>query len=235
MIQEKAGISMGKAALITALPLFIPAAPYAEFYVFGKLIKYNDALQTTQNLVAHPKLFLSGIFAMVFIFVYDIVLAWSLYIFLKPVNAAWSLLAAWFRLVYTALAFVALFNFTEVYHLTSLPAIDAADKQEQVMQLVNARRFGMSIAYIVFGFYLILTGILISLSTYIPKLLGVLIVLAGISWIMISLQPYFFSGYNFSWMMILATGELFFAIWLLVKGTRIKESELVSRHKQHSS
>lgn len=232
MMREKTGISMGRAALISAFPLFIPAAPYAEFYVFGKLIDYNSALTTTQNLVAHPKLFLSGIFAMVFIFVYDIVLSWSLYIFLKPVNAAWALLAAWFRLVYTALAFVALFNFVEAYHITILPAIEVSDQQEHILQLVNARRWGMSIGYIVFGFYLILTGTLMYLSTYIPKVLGALILLAGISWILISLQPYFFSGYNFSWMMIFATGELFFAVWLLVKGTRLKESELVAQYQQ---
>src|SRR5688572_1897929 len=96
------GISMRTAALIAGFPLMLFTAPYGEFYVFGKLIVYHDAARTTQNLVEHPKLFVSGIFAMLLTFMYDIVLAWACYIFLKPVNPLLSLLGAWTRLVYTA-------------------------------------------------------------------------------------------------------------------------------------
>src|SRR5258706_9744669 len=227
MIKEKGSISMRTAALVAGLPIMLFTAPYGEFYVFGRLILYSDAARTTQNLIDHPKLFLSGIFAMLFTFVYDIVLAWACYIFLRPVNPLLSLLGAWLRIVYAGLAIVALFNFLYAFHLANLPGIEEVYKQQQVLQLVNARRFGMHLAYIVFGFYLILGGVLIYKASYIPKVLGVLIVLAGLSWIMISLQPYFFRDYDFSWMMYFGIGELAFGIWLLVKGTRIKESELI--------
>jgi hypothetical protein len=232
IMNEKSNISIGTAALIAGFPVMLFTAPYAEFYVFGKLILYNDAAQTTQNLVNHPKLFLSGIFAMLFTFVSDIVLAWACYIFLRPVHASLSLLAAWFRLVYTALAIVALFNFLYAFHIANLAGIEEAYKQQQVLQFVNARRLSMHLAYIVFGFYLILAGILIWKASYIPKILGAMIVLAGVGWIMISLQPYFFKGYDLSWMMYFGVGELAFGIWLLVKGTRIKECELIEVKKQ---
>ena len=94
------------------------------------------------------------------------------------------------------------------------------------MRWVTARRHAMNFAYIIFGTYLILVGILICKSAYIPKILGVLMMLAGIAWIIISLQPYFFKTYDLSWMMIFSIGELFFVVWLLVKGSRIKENEL---------
>ena len=225
-MKEKGNISMGTAALVAGLPVMALTAPYGEFYVFGKLIIYNDGAMTTQNLMDHPKLFLSGIFAMLITFIYDIVLAWACYIFIRPVNPLLALLGAWLRIVYAGLAIVALFNFLYAYNLANLPGIEEAYKQQQVLQLVNARRFGMHLAYIIFGIYLILGGILIYKSSYIPKVLGIMIVLAGLSWIMISLQPYFFRGFDFSWMMYFGVGELAFGIWLLVKGTRIKESEL---------
>lgn len=228
MIKEKDTISMRTAALVAGLPIMLLTAPYAEFYVFGKLLISNDAAQTTQNLVNHPKLFLSGIYASLFTFIYDVVLAWALYIFLRPVNAWLSLLGAWLRVVYAVLAIVALYNFMYAYQLVNMPGFQAALKSEQVLQLVNARRFGMDLAYIIFGIYLVLGGILISRASYIPKIMGILIMLAGIAWIMISLQPYFFKSYDFSWMMFFAVGELVFGIWLLVKGTRIKESELAA-------
>jgi len=227
MLKEQGNVSMGTAALIAGFPLMLLTAPYGEFYVFGKLIIYNDAAQTTQNLVAHPKLFLTGIFAMILTFIYDIVLAWACYIFIRPVNPLIALLGAWLRIVYAGLALVALFNFLHAFQLANFSGIEEVYKQQQVWQLVNARRSGMHLAYVIFGIYLILGGILIYKSSYIPKVLGILIMLAGLSWIMISLQPYFFAGYDFSWMMYFSVGELAFGIWLLVKGTKVKESEIV--------
>jgi len=227
MIQNKGHISLGTAALIAGLTLFIPTAPYAEFYVFKNLIIYNDAEQTTQNLLNHPKLFLTGIFAIFFTYLKDVLIAWTLYIFLKPVNASLSLLAGWFRIVYTVLAIVALCNFLNAFQLVNMPAFQGSDRSEQILQLVNARRFTMNFAYIIFGIYLIIVGILIYKASYIPKILGVLIFLAGVSWVIISLQPYFYKEYHLSWMMYFSIGELFLFIWLLVKGRKIKESTLI--------
>lgn len=228
MMKEKGSISIGTAALITGLTLFVPTAPYAEFYVFKTLIIYNDAAQTTQNLLGNPKLFLSGIFAIFFTYIKDVLLAWTLYIFLKPVNASLSLLAGWFRIVYTVLAIVALFNFLYAFQLVNMPTFQLPPINEQVLQLVNARRFAMNLAYIIFGIYLIIVGVLIYKSSYIPKILGVLMILAGAAWIIISLRPYFFKDFDLSWMMVFSAGELFFALWLLVKGSRIKEADLAA-------
>lgn len=86
----------------------------------------------------------------------------------------------------------------------------------------------MNIAYLFFGFFLFLEGILICKASYIPKVIGALILLAGPAWMIIGLQPYFFKGYNLSWVMFFAIGELVFGIWLLIKGTRIKETELIA-------
>lgn len=228
MIKGK-GISMRTAALIAGLPVFLPNAPYGEFYVFGKLINYHDAAQTTQNLIHHPSLFLFGILAVFFNFViWDIVLAWVVYIFLRPANPHLSLLVAWFRLIFAVLGIVALFNFLFALHVANLPGIDESYRQQQVLQLVNQRRFAMNIAYLFFGVFLILEGILICKASYIPKVIGVLILLAGPAWMIIGLQPYFFKGYNLSWVMFFAIGELVFGIWLLIKGTRINETELIA-------
>ena len=109
-----------------------------------------------------------------------------------------------------------------------MPELQNAFKNQQVLQLVNARRFAMNLAYIVFGIYLILGGILMYKAPYIPKIMGVLIMLAGAAWIINSLQPYFFKNYDLSWILFFGIGELVFGIWLLFKGSRIKESELVA-------
>ncbi|HYD22029.1 MAG TPA: DUF4386 domain-containing protein [Flavipsychrobacter sp.] len=217
---------MGTAALITGLTLFVPTSPYGEFYVFGKLIDYDDAAKTTQNLLQQPQLFLSGIYAMLFTFLKDVLLAWTMYIFVRPVNALLALLGAWLRIVYAGLSIVALSNLLTAYQLVHMPALQGAFENEQVLLMVNARRFAMNLAFIVFGSYLVLGGVLIYKASYISKLMGVLIILAGLAYILISLQPYFFKEYNLSWMMAFYIGELVFGIWLLVKGSKIKESNI---------
>jgi hypothetical protein len=229
MVKENGGISMRVAALIAGLPVMLITAPYAEFYVLPKIIVYKDAAQTIQNIANHSTLFLSGIFALLITFMYDVVLAWACYIFLRPVNPYIALLGAWFRVLYAALAIIALFNLLNAFHIAKLPGLEEAYRQQQIFQLVNSREFVMRLAYIVFGLYLIIGGLLICKSSYIPRVLGVLIVLAGLSWILMSLQPYFFRGYDFSWMKFFAIGELLFGFWLLFWGTRIKESELINK------
>ncbi len=219
-------ISMRTAAWIAGFPLMFFAAPFSEFYVFGNLVSYHDGARTTQNLIDHPQLFLSGIVGMVLVFIYDIVLAWACYIFIRPVNASLALLSAWLRIVYAALAMVALSKFLEAFNLANLPGLEEGYRQQQVLQLVNARRFGMELAYLVFGSYLVFGGALMCKASYIPKYLGVMIIFAGVAWIMTSLQPYFFKDVNLRWMLIFGLGELVFAIWLLFRGTRIKEEEI---------
>ncbi len=125
MNAENGNISIGTAALIAGLTLFLPTAPYAEYYVFKNLIISNDAAQATQNLANNPKLFLSGIFALLFTYAMDVVLAWTGYIFLRPVNGWVSQLAWSFRIIYVALAVVALFTFLYAYQIV-MAKIDGA-------------------------------------------------------------------------------------------------------------
>jgi len=80
--------SLGKAALIAGIGLLIMviAAPYAELYVYPKLIVPANAAETTKNIIANKTLFTSAIFGYLITFICDLVVAWALYILLKPVN-----------------------------------------------------------------------------------------------------------------------------------------------------
>jgi Domain of unknown function (DUF4386) len=102
--------SLGTAALIAGigLLLMVIAAPFAELYVFPRLVVPGNAAETTQNIIANKALFTSAIFGYLITFICDLVVAWALYVYLKPVNENLSLLTAWFRLVYTLIALVAL-------------------------------------------------------------------------------------------------------------------------------
>jgi hypothetical protein len=82
-----------------------------------KLVIAGNIEQTAQNITVHGGLFVTAIFCYLICFIEDVVIAWALYVLLVPVNRAVSLLTAWFRLMYTAIALFAVLSLVTVYRL----------------------------------------------------------------------------------------------------------------------
>src|SRR6266704_215370 len=114
----------------------------------------------------------------------------------KPVNRSLSLLAAFFSLVGCAIGPLSLFHLTPS-HINSL---------------------------VFFGFYCLLIGYLIFKSTFLPRILGVLMAFAGLGWLTFlspSLANYL-SPYN---MFPGLLGEGALTVWLLVVGVNVSKWE----------
>jgi hypothetical protein len=105
-------ISLRTAAVVAGLGLLMMAilAAFANFSVFQNLVVPGDAKTTADNIMASGGLFRIGICSFLVVAILDIVVAWALYVLLKPVNKSISLLAAWFRVVYAAIFAIALNN-----------------------------------------------------------------------------------------------------------------------------
>jgi len=73
-------ISLRRAALIAGIGLFIIviAAPFAELFVYPKLVIPDNAAETIKNILANKTLFISAIFGYLITFICDIVVAWAL-------------------------------------------------------------------------------------------------------------------------------------------------------------
>ena len=94
--------SQSKAALIAGYGLLIMTIVFilADSFAFKNLIVPGDAATTASNIIANDKLFRIAICCFTIVAILDVIVAWALYILLKPVNKSLSLLMAWFRLVY---------------------------------------------------------------------------------------------------------------------------------------
>lgn len=224
--------SLRNAALIAGFGLvFITiSAIFAEFYAFPKLIFYDNAAETALNIMANKNLFLVGLFSWLLTFICDILVAWALYVFLRPVNKTVSLLTGWCRLVYTIIALIALLNLLTVWHLASgadyLTVFGTEQLQAQIMLAINAFNYEMSFGFVFFGIHLGLLGYLVLKSVYVPKILGILLILAGLGYaIEYNLKPLLFPGYNTGFLMVTFFGELIFMVWLLIKGGRSQPQE----------
>jgi hypothetical protein len=224
-------MSLRTAALLAGIAyLMMMATPFAEFYVFPKLIVPGNFVETAKNIIANEALFRFGIAGYLVNFIGDMLAAWALYILLKPVNENLSLFTAWFRLVYTIVSLAALLNLVtilQLLHSAGGPAIFNADQTYAQVELsLRAFRSGWSFAYIFFGIHLWLLGYLVYRSGYIPRIIGVLLIIAGSGWLIDNIRPYLFPGLtiNFTIIMVAGLGELVFMFWLLIRGSKIKET-----------
>ncbi len=223
-----ADIPLRKAALIAGFGLLIMtiAALFAEF-ARTSLIVAGDATTTANNIMAKEILFHSGIFGYIIVIVLDVVVAWALYVFLKPINQSISLLAGWFRIVYAAIFATCLFNLVTVLRLLNnsdyLKVFEIDESHTQVMLSLNAFNDGWNIALVFFGFHLGLLGYLVLKSNYIPKSLGILLIIAGLGYLIDSLGKILIPNYNVTIAMFTFIGELLLMFWLLIKGSKIQE------------
>lgn len=220
-------ISLAKASLIAGIGLLIMVltVPFAEFYIFPKLIGQNS-VETADNILNNKTLFTTGFFLYLITLLCDIVVAWALYDLLKPVNKSLSLLSAWFRLIYTAMYLIALANLIKVINLINL---ENQLKTTEQFQFNNSMAFYISsfqleweFALIIFGIHLSLLGYLVFKAEYIPKIFGILLIIAGIGYVINTLSLFLFPNINTEFLMITFFGELIFMFWLLIKGTKLK-------------
>jgi hypothetical protein len=110
-------ISLSKAAIIAGIGLIIMTIlAFVGFPMFQSFIEPGDATKTANNIISSQLRF--RIIACVFLVVIflDVIVAWALYILLKPVNQSLALLMAWFRVVYAAVFAAALNNLFTVMH-----------------------------------------------------------------------------------------------------------------------
>lgn len=223
------GMKLRQAALVAGFGLLIMhfAAPFAEFFVYSKLVVKGDIEATVQNMHAESGLLLAGIFAYLIVFVCDVIVAWALYILLTPVNKSLSLLTAWFRLVYTAIALFGLLKLVTVFRMLNSPdylVIFGSDQlHAQLKLLLNAFRYDWGIGLILFGIHLLLLAYLVYRSAYIPRYLGILLAIAGSGWVVNELGPYLFPNADLGFVFFTFFGESIFMLWLLIRGWKIQE------------
>ena len=221
------GLTLRQAALIAGFSYLLGPVTYAEFSIYPKLVIPANIEQTVQNIAAHQGLFAAAILCYLVEFIEDIVIAWALYVLLVPVNRALSLLTAWFRLMYTAIAFFGMLKLVTVFRLVNaadyLAAFGASPLHAEVKLLLGTFRDDWSIGLVLFGIHLVLLGYLIYRSGYIPRFLGILLVVDGLGWVIDSLQPYLYPNAQLKFLFLTFFGEVFLMLWLLIRGWRIQE------------
>jgi hypothetical protein len=204
----------------------IAAGVFAEVFVRGPLTAAPDATAAAARIEGHESLLRMGIVADLSTFLLAIPVTLILYVLLRRVHEDLALLAVLLNLVQDAVGAInALNTYRPLLLLGGADSLSAFTREQlgaMALLALKEHAVGFAIALIFFGAYCVVLGSLVVASRLLPRVLGGLLVVAGLCYLVNSLAVLLspaLSALLFPAILLPAfVGELAFALWLTVKG-----------------
>jgi len=225
---EKKMTSFKKTARVSGLLylLMILTSLYAHVYVPLQIFVKGDAVATTNNLLANEFLFRTCIVvslagAIIFLF-----LALSLYQLLKEVSTPLGKVMIAFAGVQIPIAFIlGTLKLTSLMILKNEISITVSPGQLPGLSMLflQITRYGYETLALFGGLWLFPLGLLVYKSKFIPRIFGLLLIIAGTGYTSGSLISMLFPGYSQPQLLpfiFFGLGEISIILWLLVKGVK---------------
>lgn len=203
--------------------LSFAAGGFGEAYVPSVLVVAGDATETAKHIVASTWLFRLGFAAYLVEALCDVGLTWVLYVLLRPARREFALLAVLFRLISTAG-----FAMAQVLYFAASPIVGGSDylktfSPDQLNSLallsIRVSGFGQSVFSMFYGVGSFFLGYLIIRSSFLPSVLGVLMVIGGLGFaartFALVLAPAYASRLLF---LPTAVAWLLLTLWLITRG-----------------
>jgi len=203
-------------------------APFSLIYVPEKLIVRGNATATAENILAHETMFRLSIFGDLVGQVIFICLAIALYRLLSGVNKTWAGLMVAFVLVSAAVGFLNTLNNIAALVLFRggefLTVFDKAQRDALGMLFIRLHNQGIFIDEIFWGLWLFPFGLLVFRSGFLPRFIGVWLMINCFGYVFLSITALFFPAYYgtaFAYFQPVLFGELAIMLWLLIKGAKV--------------
>ncbi len=210
---------------------------FAEVFVRGALVVRDDATATATNILAHETLYRFGLSADLVMMASYLAVTLLFYVLFKPVGRRLSLLAAFFSLVGIAvLAANSLNHLAPLIFLGSahyLSAFQTSQLQALALMFLKMHAGSYSIADVFFGIDCLIIGYLIFKSGFLPRTLGVLMAIGGLSYLIdsfaILLSPILAARLP-DVIVLGGIAELSLSLWLVVMGVNVSRWEEKATH-----
>jgi hypothetical protein len=203
-------------------------APFSLMYVPGKLIVRGNAAATADNVLTHEMMFRLCIVAELFGSVIFICLGLALFRLLSGVNMTRARLMVAFVLVSAAVGFLNVLNYVAALTLFRgadfLAVFEKPQRDALAYLFIRLHNQGEFINEIFWGLWLFPFGLLVYRSGFLPRFIGVWLMLACFGWVVLSLiallfQPYYDAAFRMAQPVLFA--ELAIMLWLLIKGAKV--------------
>lgn len=202
-------------------------APFSLIYIPRTLIVRGDATATANNILAHEMLFRIGSVSGLLSSVAFIFLVMALYRLLSGVNKALASLMVILVLVSVAIGFL-----NEVNNIAALTlfrggdflaVFDKPQRDALAMLFLGLHHQGLTVNEIFWGLWLFPFGVLVMRSGFLPRIIGVLLIVNCFAYLAISLTSLLLPQYQGMVSRIAFPalfGEMAIMLWLLIKGAK---------------
>jgi hypothetical protein len=211
--------------------LLVVIAPFSIMYIPGKLIVSGDATATAGNIVAHEMLFRLGIVGGLISIVIFIFLVMALHRLLGGVNENQARLMVGLVLVTVAISFMNTLNNIAALILARgadyLSVFDKRQLDALAYLFLQLHGQGQFVNEILWGLWLFPFGLLVFKSGFLPRILGVLLIVNGVAYVVLSLAWMLVPAYGnvlFKAFMPALLGEIWIMLWLLIRGAKVQPS-----------
>jgi hypothetical protein len=200
----------------------------SEFFVRDKLVMAGDVTATANNIASSESLWRTSIACELILLVCAVALTLIFYVLLRPVNKSLALLAVLFNIVEFPIEAVSKLCLLAALFFSGSADYLKAFEPRQLHALVKIslklHDYGFGIDLVFFGFACLVYGYLLFRSGFFPRTLGVLMAIAGLSYLANSFTLILAPAYagRISPILVLALiGELSLCLWLMVKGVNV--------------
>lgn len=208
--------------------LIIVLGLIAQMFVRDSLVDYNNATITSKNIVGSEFWFRFGFVSELMMLACDIGVTTILYLLLRERNRNLSLLSTFFRITsIIILGVVALSHYITLFFLRGdeyLSVFNSDQLAAFALLSIKVHGAGYNISLLFFGIHLIILGYLIHITQCFPRVLATLLFIGGICYFVNSITwflfPHLAKTIYPAILIPCSIGELFFTLWLLIKGVR---------------
>ena len=207
--------------------LFAAAGPFCLLYVPGRIMVRGDAAATAANVLAHEMLLRASVVIWLLGMALWIVMAFALYRLFRGVSRTLASLLVTFVAVSAGIGFLnELNNLAAVLVLRGnefAGALTQPQREAVAMLFLHLHGQGHAVNEMFGGLWLLPFGLLIARSHFIPRLLGIWMLIDGFAWMGVSMVALLAPGYNdlaFKVAQPAMLAELAVMLWLIIIGVR---------------
>ena len=207
MKNSSLSLSTSKAAMVVGIAFIasIFIVTIVDDILLANFVVPGDTEALVRDIEAIGRRFGFAVVGYLLVLVLDAIIGLALYVVLKPANKFLAALTAVLRLLYAFTLIIALlalwFQIIDVYNYASIKLL----------------------GYLFFALHIFVLGYSVFKSAYIPKSLGILLVLASLTYIVFFIEFNLPEILGVIIMLTMAIAELTLSIWLMLKRNRLPE------------
>lgn len=212
--------------------LYLSLVPLAFFgfpYGLPRIFVPGDAATTASNIIASESLVRLEILVNLLGLIVNVFVVLALYRLLKPVSKEMASLMVVFLLLSVPIGMLNELNHIAVLLLLSganyLTSFTTSQLHALVLLFHDLHTGGLNIAQVFWGLWLFPMGYLVFKSGFLPRILGILLIIGSFGWLADSFAAFLLPNLGLKIGMYTGLGEVLFPLWLVIRGVNIEQWE----------